>query len=201
LEGKNFWLQPRSSALATLLVRVRTRATLQPARNAITLARQHGAEFIQCDKGMRIDVQSTMKGIAGDSEVSVAHRAFSGSPIVVITISLFLRTHPFDLESQHPRSSFPALGTARQPASRRSPHENLAKRLKIVRVLVVLNLNLIADLQIASKTTQHHTLIADIQRMREMNLLAAANTEPHRCNRFGSLRLSLTFSKSRHVQI
>jgi hypothetical protein len=65
--------------------------------------------------------------------------------------------------------------------------------------LVVLNHDLVANLYLASVTTQFHTTVADIESMREMAIFTPGDPDSHWDDRFGSLRLPLAFAKSRHV--
>lgn len=53
--------------------------------------------------------------------------------------------------------------------------------------LMVLNYNLVANLDLASATTQLHTIVADIEGMREMAVLSPGNPDSHWYDRFGSL--------------
>ncbi len=59
---------------------------------------------------------------------------------------------------------------------------------KMRSILAVVNFYIVSDLQLASKTTQPYTMVADIQRVREMALLAPSDPELHRHDRFGSFR-------------
>jgi hypothetical protein len=63
----------------------------------------------------------------------------------------------------------------------------------------VLDYNLISNLHLASITTQLHTMVADIESMREMAILTPGDQELHWQDRFGSLRPPFAFAKSRHV--
>src|ERR1035441_9155902 len=63
----------------------------------------------------------------------------------------------------------------------------------------VLNYNLISDLHLASIATQLHTMVADIESMREMAILTPGDPESYWHDRFGSLRPPFACAKSRHV--
>jgi hypothetical protein len=65
--------------------------------------------------------------------------------------------------------------------------------------LVVLNHDLIANLHLASVITQFHTTVADIESMREMAIFTPGDPDSYWYDRFGSLRLPLAYTKSRHV--
>jgi hypothetical protein len=65
--------------------------------------------------------------------------------------------------------------------------------------LVVLNHDLVANLYLASVTTQLHTTVADIERMREMDVFTPGDPDSYWYDRFGSRRLPFAFAKSRHV--
>jgi hypothetical protein len=65
--------------------------------------------------------------------------------------------------------------------------------------LVVLNYDVVANLHLASATTQLHTTVADIESMREMAIFTPGDPDSHWYDRFGSLRLPPAYTKSRHV--
>jgi hypothetical protein len=65
-------------------------------------------------------------------------------------------------------------------------------------ILVVLNFDSVSNLQVASATAQPHTLSADIESMRKMDILTACDPESDRHDRFGSLRMPFGCSRSRH---
>jgi hypothetical protein len=54
--------------------------------------------------------------------------------------------------------------------------------------MAVLNSELVPNLYLASVTTQPHTMIGDIESVREMALLTPGDPETHWHDRFGSLR-------------
>ena len=54
--------------------------------------------------------------------------------------------------------------------------------------VAVLNYKLIPNLYLASVTTQSHTMVRDIESMREMALSTSSDPETHWHDRFGSLR-------------
>jgi hypothetical protein len=54
--------------------------------------------------------------------------------------------------------------------------------------MAVLDYKLVPDLYLASVTAQPHTMVGDIESMREMALLASSDPETHWDDRFGSLR-------------
>jgi hypothetical protein len=66
-------------------------------------------------------------------------------------------------------------------------------------ILAVVNFDLVSNLQLASETTQPHTVVADIQRVREMTLFTPSDPESHWHDRFGSLRSPFPCAKSRHI--
>ena len=63
----------------------------------------------------------------------------------------------------------------------------------------VLNYNHISNLHLASIATQLHTMVADIESMREMAILTPGDPESYWYDRFGSLRPPFAYAKSRHV--
>src|ERR1035441_779038 len=65
--------------------------------------------------------------------------------------------------------------------------------------MAVLNYDLVSNLHLASITTQLHTMVADIESMREMAILTPGDPESHWYDRFGSLRPPFAYAKSRHV--
>ena len=65
--------------------------------------------------------------------------------------------------------------------------------------MAVLNYDLVSNLHLASITTQLHTMVADIESMREMAILTPGDPESYWHDRFGSLRPSFACAKSRHV--
>ena len=66
-------------------------------------------------------------------------------------------------------------------------------------LLAVLNCDLVSDLHLAPATTQLHTMVADIESMREMAIFTSGDPESHWHDRFGSLRPPFPFPKSRHI--
>src|ERR1039458_1642807 len=54
--------------------------------------------------------------------------------------------------------------------------------------MAVLNSELVSNLYLASVTTQPHSMISDIESVREMALLTPSAPETHGHDRFGSLR-------------
>ncbi len=56
--------------------------------------------------------------------------------------------------------------------------------------MAVLNKKLVPNPYLAAVTTQSHTLVGDIESMREMALFTSSDPESHRYNRFSSLRPS-----------
>jgi hypothetical protein len=65
--------------------------------------------------------------------------------------------------------------------------------------MAVLNFDLVANLHLASATTQLHPMVADIESMREMAIFTPGDPESHWYDRFGSLRPPLPYAKLRHV--
>jgi hypothetical protein len=65
--------------------------------------------------------------------------------------------------------------------------------------LVVLNHDLVANLYLASATTQLHTMVADIESMREMDIFTPGDPDSHWYDRLSSRRVPLAYTKSRHV--
>jgi hypothetical protein len=65
--------------------------------------------------------------------------------------------------------------------------------------MAVLNYNLVSNLHLASITTQLHTMVADIESMREMDIFTPGDPESYWHDRFGSLRPPFACAKSRHV--
>jgi hypothetical protein len=65
--------------------------------------------------------------------------------------------------------------------------------------MAVLNYDLVSNLHLASATTQPHTMVADIESMREMAIFIPGDPESHWHDRFGSLRPPFPCAKSRHV--
>src|ERR1035441_2467439 len=65
--------------------------------------------------------------------------------------------------------------------------------------MTVLNYNLVSNLHLASITTQLHTMVADIESMREMDIFTPGDPESYWHDRFGSLRPPFACAKSRHV--
>src|ERR1035438_976318 len=65
--------------------------------------------------------------------------------------------------------------------------------------MAVLNYDLVSNLHLASITTQLHTMVADIESMREMAILTPGDPESYWLDRFGSLRPPFAYAKSRHV--
>src|ERR1017187_4092312 len=65
--------------------------------------------------------------------------------------------------------------------------------------MAVLNYDLVSNLHLASITTQLHTMVADIESMREMAILTPGDPESYWHDRFGSLRPPFAYAKSRHV--
>jgi hypothetical protein len=65
--------------------------------------------------------------------------------------------------------------------------------------LVVLNHDLVANLHLASATTQLHITVADIESMRKMDIFTPGDPDSYWYDRFGSRRLPFAFAKSRHV--
>jgi hypothetical protein len=63
--------------------------------------------------------------------------------------------------------------------------------------MAVLNFDLVSNLHLASATTQLHTMVADIESMREMAIFTPGDPESHWHDRFGSLRPPFPFPKSR----
>jgi hypothetical protein len=57
----------------------------------------------------------------------------------------------------------------------------------------------VADPHLGSATAELHTTITDIESMREMAVLTPCNPDSHWHDRFGSLRLSFGYTRSRHV--
>jgi hypothetical protein len=57
--------------------------------------------------------------------------------------------------------------------------------------MAVLNYDLVANSHLASVATQLHTMIADIESMREMAIFTSCDPESHWHYHFGSLRLPL----------
>jgi hypothetical protein len=64
-------------------------------------------------------------------------------------------------------------------------------------LMAVLNFDLVSNLHLASATTQLHTMVADIESMREMAIFTPGDPESHWHDRFGSLRPPFPFPKSR----
>ena len=71
--------------------------------------------------------------------------------------------------------------------------------LELCSLIVVLNFDLVSNLHLASATTQLHTMVADIESMHEMASCTPGDPESHWHDRFGSLRLSFPYARSRHV--
>ncbi|HYW39778.1 MAG TPA: hypothetical protein VE957_16825 [Terriglobales bacterium] len=65
--------------------------------------------------------------------------------------------------------------------------------------MAVLNFDLVSNLHLASATTQLHTMVADIESMREMAILTPGDPESYWHDRFGSLRPPFPYAKSSHV--
>jgi hypothetical protein len=65
--------------------------------------------------------------------------------------------------------------------------------------MAVLNFDLVSNLHLASATTQLHTMVADIESMREMAILTPGDPESHWHDRFGSLRPAFPYARSSHV--
>ena len=65
--------------------------------------------------------------------------------------------------------------------------------------MAVLNYDLVSNLHLASITTQLHTMVADIECMREMDIFTPGDPESYWHDRFGSLRPPFAYAKSRHV--
>jgi hypothetical protein len=65
--------------------------------------------------------------------------------------------------------------------------------------MAVLNFDLVANLHLASATTQLHPMVADIESMREMAIFTPGDPESYWHDRFGSLRPPFPCAKSRHV--
>jgi hypothetical protein len=65
--------------------------------------------------------------------------------------------------------------------------------------MAVLNLDLVSNLHLALATTQLHTMVADIQSMREVAIFTPGDAESHWHDQFGSLRPPFPYAKSRHV--
>jgi hypothetical protein len=65
--------------------------------------------------------------------------------------------------------------------------------------MAVLNKKLVPNLYLAAVTAQSHTLVSDIESMREMALFTPSDPESYGYDRFGSLRLPFPYPKSRHV--
>jgi hypothetical protein len=70
---------------------------------------------------------------------------------------------------------------------------------RIVLAYGVLNYDLVSNLHFASETTQLHTMVADIESMREMAIFTPGDPESHWYDRFSSLRPPFPCAKSRHV--
>jgi hypothetical protein len=65
--------------------------------------------------------------------------------------------------------------------------------------MAVLNFDLVSNLHLAPEPSQLHTMVADIERMREMAIFTPGNPESYWQHRFGSLRPPFPCAKSRHV--
>ena len=65
--------------------------------------------------------------------------------------------------------------------------------------MAVLNYDLLSNLHLASATTQLHTIVGDIESMREMAIFTPGDPESHWYDRFCSLRPPFACAKSRHV--
>ena len=65
--------------------------------------------------------------------------------------------------------------------------------------MAVLNYDLVSNLHLASATTQLHTMVGDIESMREMAIFTPGDPESHWYDRLCSLRPPLAYAKSRHV--
>jgi hypothetical protein len=59
--------------------------------------------------------------------------------------------------------------------------------------MAVLNNKFVPNLDLASITTQPHTVVGDIEGMREMAVFTAGDPEAHRHDRFGSFRTPLSW--------
>jgi hypothetical protein len=66
-------------------------------------------------------------------------------------------------------------------------------------IMVVLNFDLVSNLHLASAPAQPHTVVADIEGMREMALFASGDPDSHWHDRFGSLRPPFPYARSSHV--
>jgi len=64
---------------------------------------------------------------------------------------------------------------------------------------MVLNFDLVSNLHLASATAQLHTMVADIEGMREMAIFTPGDPDAYWHDRFGSLRPPFSYAKSRHV--
>jgi hypothetical protein len=65
--------------------------------------------------------------------------------------------------------------------------------------MVILNLDLVANLHLTSAPAQLHTMVADIESMRQMAILTPCDPESHWHDRFGSLRLPFPYTRSGHA--
>jgi hypothetical protein len=62
-------------------------------------------------------------------------------------------------------------------------------------IVVVLNFDFVSDLHLASAPAQLHTMVADVEGMREMAIFAPSDTDSHGHDRFGSFRLPFSYTK------
>src|SRR5208282_5477432 len=72
---------------------------------------------------------------------------------------------------------------------------------KLCLLTVILNYKFVANLHLASIPTQLHTMVGDIESMREMDTFTPSNQELHWHDRFGSLRPPFPCAKPRHVPL
>ena len=65
--------------------------------------------------------------------------------------------------------------------------------------VAVLNYTLVPDLNLASVTTQPHTIVRDVESIGEMGIFTPGDPNSYWYDRFGSLRPPFACTKSRHV--
>jgi len=65
--------------------------------------------------------------------------------------------------------------------------------------MVILNFDLVSDLDLTSAPAELHTMVANIESVREMAILIPPDPEAYGHDRFGSLRLPFCCARSRHV--
>jgi hypothetical protein len=65
--------------------------------------------------------------------------------------------------------------------------------------VAVLDYKLVANLYLASVTTQPHTMVRDVESIGEMGIFTPGDPNSHWHNRFGSPRPPFACTKSRHV--